>query len=324
MGDTMLQEIITSEKTAFLAHCQKVRGLSNNSVCAYEQDIGAFLAFARQGDHEHALNGQVVLGYLDHLKLERNHKHATIRRRLVTLRAFATWLRKVGHIGEDPFAGLEIDLRPPKRLPRPVEWVDVRTMLKGECGALSTASSGIPALSSELHTQSRTTALAIKLMVSTGVRVGELTQIKLSNISNDGYRIRIHGKGSKERNVYIGNLDLRAELQHIKWQASRIEHVGDYLLLNNYRRRLTEQALRRRLRILAQACNLDTRVTPHRFRHSAATFLIEEGVDIRFVQRLLGHASIATTEIYTRVSDTALMRAINNADTLGKMLSEFT
>jgi integrase/recombinase XerD len=320
----MLQCIMASEKIAFLGHCRKVRGLSDNSVFAYEQDIAAFIAFTRRDDHKNALNSQVVLNYLDHLKRERNHKHATIRRRLVTLRAFATWLRKAGLVGDDPFAGLEIDLRPPKRLPRPVEWVDVRAMLKGDGAAYSATSSRTSAPSGEIISQSRTTVLAIKIMVSTGVRVGELTQIKLSNISNDGFRIRIHGKGSKERNVYIGNPDLRAELQHIKWQAKHIEHDGDYLLLNTNRRRLTEQALRRRLRILAQSCNLDTRVTPHRFRHSAATFLIEEGVDIRFVQRLLGHASIATTEIYTHVSDTALMRAINNADTLGKMLSEFT
>jgi integrase/recombinase XerD len=320
----MLQDIITTEGNAFLAHCRQVRGLSNNTVSAYEQDIAAFLAFTRQGDQRYQLNGQVVLDYLDHLKQERNHKHATIRRRLVTLRAFATWLRKSGNIGNDPFAGLDIDLRPPKRLPRPVEWVDVKAMLKGYGAAHPTASSSPLESSNRFHALSRTTTLAIKLMVSTGVRVGELTRIKLSNISNDGYRIRIQGKGSKERNVYIGNLDLRAELQHIKWQASRTAHDGDYLLLNNHRRRLTEQALRRRLRLLAQACDLDTRVTPHRFRHSAATFLIEEGVDIRFVQRLLGHAGIATTEIYTRVSDTALMRAIDNADTLGKMLAEFT
>ena len=132
-----------------------------------------------------------------------------------------------------PFDGLEIDLRPPERLPQPVEWVDVRTMLKADGGCLA----GPPTLlNSELHTLSRTTALAIKLMVATGVRVGELTQIKLSNISNDGYRIRIHGKGSRERNVYIGNLNLRTELQHIKWQASRAAHDGDYLLLNSRRR----------------------------------------------------------------------------------------
>ncbi|WP_162238158.1 tyrosine-type recombinase/integrase [Rhizobium sp. Leaf306] len=319
----MLQDIVTSEKTAFLAHCRKVRGLSNNSVCAYEQDIAAFLAFIRQGDQKHALNGQLVLDYLDHLKRERNHKHATIRRRLVTLRAFATWLRKAGRVGEDPFAGLEIDLRPPNRLPRPVEWVDVRTMLKADGGTLSTASSGMPAFSSELHPLSRTTGLAIKLMVSTGVRVGELTQIKLSNISNDGYRIRIHGKGSKERNVYIGNLDLRTELQHIKWQASRIEHDGDYPA-SQQPSTTPDKRSGGGFEFLHKPAILIPRVTPHRFRHSAATFLIEEGVDIRFVQRLLGHASIATTEIYTRVSDTALMRAINNADTLGKMLSEFT
>ena len=82
-------------------------------------------------------------------------------------------------------------------------------MLKAGGGALSAASSGMTAFSGELHPLSRTTGLAIKRMVSTGVRVGELKQITVSNISNDGYRIRIHGKGSKERNVYIGNLDLR-------------------------------------------------------------------------------------------------------------------
>lgn len=320
----MLPVFLISEKRAFLAHCQQTRGLSQHTVDAYEQDIAGYIKFTQLNDYGDELNGRVVLDYLEHLKRVRNYRHTTIRRRLVTLRAFSSWLRKAGHIGEDPFAGLEIDLRPPKRLPRPVEWVDVRAMLKGNCGEPSKASSGIPTLSNELHSVSRTTALAIKLMVATGVRVGELTRIKLSNISNDGFRIRIHGKGSKERNVYIGNPELRAELQYIKWQASQAAHDGDYLLLNSLRRRLTEQALRRRLRLLAQACNLDTRVTPHRFRHSAATFLIEEGVDIRFVQRLLGHSSIATTEIYTRVSDTALMKAMNTADTLRKILAEFT
>lgn len=324
MGNNMLPDILASEKQNFLAHCQQTRGLSPNTVDAYEQDVASFTLYAQKSNHVREFNGQVVLDYLDYLKRERNHKHATIRRRLVTLRAFATWLRKGGHIGEDPFAGLAIDLRPPKRLPRPVEWVDVQTMLKMGGDGLFKASSGPPALSNELHTLTSTTKLAIKLMVATGVRVGELTRIRLSDISNDSYRIRIHGKGNKERNVYIGNRDLRAELQHVKWQASLTAESDGYLLLNKHRRRLTEQALRRRLRLLAEACNLDTRATPHRLRHSAATFLIEGGVDIRFVQRLLGHSSIATTEIYTRVSDTALMQAIDDADTLGKMLSEFT
>ena len=320
----MFLEILKSERQAFLVHCQHTRGLSKNTIDAYDQDIDAFLRFGDCVEIGHEFTNQVVLDYLEHLKCARNHKHATIRRRLVTLRAFAAWLRKAGLIDDDPFDGLEIDLRPPKRLPRPVEWVDVRSMLKGVGYARPNQTFAMPALASNLYGIPNTTALAIKLMVATGVRVGELTRIKLSTISNDGYRIRIHGKGSKERNVYVGNPDLRSELQYIKWQASQTPHEGDYLLLNSHCRRLTEQALRRRLRHLGKACNLDTHVTPHRFRHSAATFLIEEGVDIRFVQRLLGHSSIATTEIYTRVSDTALMRAIDAADPLGKMLTEFT
>ncbi len=319
----MTLEITLSKKQPFLQHCENVRGLSRNTLDAYKQDLDVFARFLEQKGYER-FDGELVLAFLQHLKIERAQKQATIRRRLVTLRAFAIWLLKSNLLENNPFENLEIDLRPPKRLPRPVDWVDVRTMLKSQIGTKVGVAGAVPAYAGDIHAIARTTALAIKLMVTTGVRVGELTRIKLSNISNDGYRIRIHGKGNKERNVYIGNPDLRVELQHIKWLASQNPHDGDYLLLNQKHRRLTEQALRRRLRLLAEDCNLDTRVTPHRFRHSAATFLIEEGVDIRFVQRLLGHSSIATTEIYTRVSDTALMQAINTADPLSKMLSEFT
>lgn len=319
----MVREMTFSNREAFFQHCENVRSLSRNTLDAYRQDLEAFVRFLDQGTHE-CFDGELVLAYLHHLKAGRSQKQATIRRRLVTLRAFTNWQIKSGLLSTNPFADLDIDLRPPRRLPRPVDWVDVRTMLKAQVSPQTGVAAAIPAYGNEIHAVSRTTALAIKLMITTGVRVGELTRIKLSSISNDGYRIRIHGKGNKERNVYIGNPDLRVELQHIKWLATQDPHDGDFLLLNQKRRRLTEQALRRRLRLLAEDCKLDTRVTPHRFRHSAATFLIEEGVDIRFVQRLLGHSSIATTEIYTRVSDTALMQAINTADPLGKMFSEFT
>ncbi|MBY5516204.1 site-specific integrase [Rhizobium leguminosarum] len=101
----MLLDILILEKTAFLAHCEKIRGLSDNTVNAYDQDIGAFIGSFQQSNPAVTFDGRVVTHYLDHLKLERNHKHATIRRRLVTLRAFATWLRKAGHIAAGPFAG---------------------------------------------------------------------------------------------------------------------------------------------------------------------------------------------------------------------------
>lgn len=302
----MVHEIAADRTKDFLQHCKNVKGLSSNSISAYEQDLNEFLRFGQRDGQLDDFDGALVLRYLEYLREERCHKQATIRRRLVTLRCLTNWLRKAGHIVQDPFTDLELDLKPPKRLPRPVEWVDVRTMLTAAPSAESKIVPNVTSLPSQEYSVRRSTGLAIRLMITTGVRVGELTRIKLSSISNDGYRIRIHGKGNKERNVYIGNTELRAELQNIKWLATSTPHDCDYLFVNRNRRRLTEQALRRRLRILGQECSLDTRITPHRLRHSAATFLIEEGVDIRFVQRLLGHSSIATTEIYTRVSDTAL------------------
>jgi integrase/recombinase XerD len=319
----MTYEIEATSIQHFLKHCKDVRGLSSNTIGAYAQDLDTFTRFTGRADEPGGFDGALVLRYLGYLRQERRYSDATIRRRLVTLRSLAHWLRKAGHIVQDPFAELELDLKPPKRLPRPVEWVDVRTMLT-KPPAPPSLQQATTTTSSLVYSTARTTGLAIRLMITTGVRVGELTRIKLSSISNDGYRIRIQGKGNRERNVYIGNAELRSELQQIKWLATNDPHDGGYLFLNKNRRRLTEQALRRRLRILGQDCDLDTRITPHRLRHSAATFLIEEGVDIRFVQRLLGHSSIATTEIYTRVSDTALMRAVCTADPLGRMLSEFT
>lgn len=296
----MITKFVTAETQAFLQHCENARNLSTNTLDAYQQDLTCFTRFLKTKQEQDSISNELVLRYLEYFRHERTHRQATIRRRMVTLRAFSTWLKKKGAIDNAPFDDLELDLTPPRRLPRPVERVDVKTMLKMQTGAIGIAAA-TPPYPNERHATSRITTLAIKLMVSTGVRVGELTRIKLSNISNDGYRIRIFGKGSRERNVYIGNIDLRAELLNIKWQALEAPHEGDYLLLNCHHHRLTEQALRRRLRLLAEKCKLDTRITPHRFRHSAATFLIEEGVDIRFVQRLLGHSSIATTEIYMSI-----------------------
>lgn len=109
--------------------------------------------------------------------------------------------------------------------------------------------------------------------------------------------------------------DLSAYLAHRRERAS----PADFLFLNSRGARLTEPAFRKRLRAISADLSIAPHVTPHRFRHSAATMLIEEGVDIRLVQRLLGHASIATTEIYTKVSDTSLITAIRAADTLSKV-----
>jgi integrase/recombinase XerD len=283
----------------YLAFCKESRSLSHNTLLAYEQDLTCFARYYRSKPDQTVFNLNVVLSYLWYLRERKNLQPATVRRRILTLRAFAAWLLKTDRIELSPFAGHDLDLKLPRRLPRPVDRSVVLGMLT--------------------EPQDSVTSLAIKLMIATGIRVGELTNIRISDIHDEGWKIRIRGKGNRERTVYIGNSALLEELRACLVSRKAVTSSAEFLLLNTRGARLTEQALRGRLRNLSSKLGIQPHITPHRFRHSAATYLIEEGVDIRFVQRLLGHSSIATTEIYTRVSDTSLMTAIEIADPLGKL-----
>jgi len=130
--------------------------------------------------------------------------------------------------------------------------------------------------------------------------------------------LRIHGKGSRDRVAYVADAALRHELKQLG--AARRKAGGvNALFVNRHGLQMRPQSIRSKLRREAVALGLTRRVTPHMLRHTAATLLIETGVDIRFVQRLLGHSSIATTEIYTHVSDEALRTTLERANVLGAL-----
>jgi integrase/recombinase XerD len=158
-----------------------------------------------------------------------------------------------------------------------------------------------------------------RLLVVTGLRIGEITGLDVGDVSGAASRIRVRGKGNRERTVYVTNERLLLDFQtYWEWRY-RVAGAASCLFVNSLGRRLTAPAFRKRLRTVSKKLVVDPHLTPHRFRHSAATLLIEEGVDIRLVQRLLGHASIATTELYTKVSDNSLVAAIERADTLSQV-----
>jgi integrase/recombinase XerD len=157
-------------------------------------------------------------------------------------------------------------------------------------------------------------------MVATGARVHEVVSLSCSDIDLPGRSLRITGKGRRQRQVFLTN-DWIATLTHAYLHARTVLNIShQQLLFNSNYNALTAPALRLRLVKAAEDAGLVIRVTPHMLRHTAATQLIEAGVDIRFIQRLLGHASLTTTEIYTHVSDTALSRVVTEADVLGRLL----
>ena len=222
-----------------------------------------------------------------------------MKRKLAALKIYFTWLVRSGAVERSPMEGSAVEIRLPKRLPRAVPRQDVVRLLES-CQSKTEVSCD--------------TALALRVLVATGVRISEMCAINIGDISPDGAAIRIKGKGNRERTVYVSNADLQNLLAEVCDRRCTGDRETEPLFLSRRHRRLTAQAFRLRLHKLRASSGLGARVTPHCLRHTAATLLLEAGVDIRFVQRLLGHASISTTEIYTRVVDESLKNALLKAD----------
>lgn len=299
----------------FENYCREQLGLSEHSLRAYRQDLTAFAKFKQKAKLNDPPLATDIIDFQKDLREEQGASPATIRRRLVTLRSYYGW-----HCSNDtgcpsPFEGLRLDMKVPKRLPRPVDRPTLGTVFKAAEHIIELNPVEQLASCNNISTV-KVTGLIVRLLVVTGLRIGELTTLRVKDVSGAATHIRVRGKGDRERTVYVANDRLCSDFRFF-WQ-NRYDNGGSeaWLFINTKGNRLTEQAFRKRLRTLSRSLRIEPHLTPHRFRHSAATLLIEEGVDIRLVQRLLGHASIATTEIYTKVSDNSLSSAIVAADTL--------
>jgi integrase/recombinase XerD len=162
----------------------------------------------------------------------------------------------------------------------------------------------------------KTTYVCLSLLASTGLRVSELCALRICDIRLATGELAVMGKGSRERVAIIANRDVRKMLSEYVGGLPANVQPNRTLFQNRRGRALSPQCLRLRLHSLANQLTIPKRITPHMLRHTAATLLLEGGVDIRFVQKLLGHASIATTQIYTHVSDRALRSALEQADVM--------
>jgi integrase/recombinase XerD len=290
----------------FLDTCAVERQLSQNTLQAYGYDLADFAGWLRGQGELTAITTEQLRDYLDYMMNERKLSASTVRRRIACLRAFFRHLEECGAM-PDPFVGWRLKLPRRKRLPRALSR-DETTLLLAPTRAIGAAKASVSAL--PLCTE-------IRLMISTGIRVGELCKIDSGDVSSDGASLRIHGKGSRDRVVYVTNPALRSELSKLAVLRQRLSGGDGPLFINRNGEKLRPHSFRSKLRSFAGHAGLRRRVTPHMLRHTAATLLIESGVDIRIVQRLLGHSSIATTEIYTHVSDEALRSTLERANILG-------
>lgn len=152
----------------------------------------------------------------------------------------------------------------------------------------------------------------MELLFATGARISEICSLKYENIDLEAQVLRIFGKGLRERNVEIENYDVLSILKRYYAIFKEDIHKSGFFFLNNRKQRLSEQSVRIMIKRLEEQVHSDIHITPHMFRHSVATMLLEEDVDIRYIQRILGHSSITTTQIYTHVTSSKQKEILRN------------
>lgn len=276
-----------NKKKEFLIHIEVEKNLSENTYRAYESDLDQFYLFwltiNNKSPHEISLKKALerFLIMLYHKKIDKS----TIARKLSCFQSFEKYLLSGG-----------IELRLKLTRPRLDKKLPIYLSIDEIIHLLDTVKN------EELPTKSPLRDKAIfELLYATGVRCSELVNIKLHEIDFEQKIIKIMGKGKKERIVLFGTKALkkiREYIEHERYQQTE----SPYLFLNNRNEQLTSRSVQRIFEMFRKFLNIERKITPHKIRHSFATHLLNQGADLRIVQELLGHKTIASTEKYTHLS----------------------
>lgn len=297
----------------FLMHCEAEKKLSPLTLRAYRGDLRCFQEQVGAEEKLENFSECWIEHAVQHWLSDPDLKPITVRRRTACIKAMVRWLFRRKLIAFNPLERLHLEIKVPKRLPRNLLTDEIRKLVAAKPERFSgyKRKSHKPTLSRQ-DWDKLTARLAIEVMCLTGIRVGELVKLKLSDIDYDLQQALVHGKGNRERNVAFPDTVTLKRLREYREIANMRFDIGyqDSVFLNGLGQPVNEQYIRRIVRRFAEAADVSRRVTPHMIRHTAATQLLEAGMDIRFVQRLLGHASITTTQIYTHVADHVLRAEI--------------
>ena len=300
----------------FLSHCRVSKNLSAHTLRAYAIDLREFRAFAGDDTAVAAIDRQRLRAFLRHLFDERKLKETSVKRRLACVKVMFRWLELDEVIEISPFHRLDARIRMPSKLPRCLSPDESKRLQAAPAQWLGLASHSPAALrraAEGARLNDLTTLVAIEVLLATGVRVGELAAIQLDDLDLLQGIITINGKGNRQRRVFLTDSSLVDLVRAYLTARDKTAPTAPAFLINSRGRPATPQFLRKLIRDAGESATLPRRTTPHMLRHTAAIQLLEAGVDIRFVQRLLGHQSISTTETYTSVSDTSLRTVISEA-----------
>jgi integrase/recombinase XerC len=289
----LLPDGLVACRERFTAYLRSVRGLSPHTVRAYWGDITALLHYlASSGcDDLEALDLTVLRGWLG-AQHRSGYRRSTLARRTAAVRTFTAWAARAGLLGNDP--GLRLVA------PRPHRVLPAVLRPEQAAAALHAAQRG----AAEAAPIALRDHAMVELLYATGIRVAELCGLDLGDVDEQRRLVRVLGKGAKERAVPYG---LPAECAVLRWieqgrPALLQPHSAEALFLGARGGRVDQRIVRAVVHNVIDAVAGLPDMGPHGLRHSAATHLLEGGADLRTVQELLGHATLATTQLYTHVT----------------------
>lgn len=279
--------------TEYLSFCRYQKNLDGKSVKAYRIDLTQYLSFTYSGVAED--ERAKVLAFLEYL--HGDYKPRTVKRKIASLKAFFTYCLDFDLLEVSPFGRLSVKYSTPLVLPRTIPREDVWAILQ--------------AAHTHLQQEHRTPyqkrmclrdTAVMELLFATGVRVSELCNLSKCHLNIQSKSLRVMGKGDKERILQVTHsavLDLLD--MYLSECVPDVDSHGPLFYTRNGGG-ISEAAVRRLILKYAERAGILDHLTPHMFRHTFATLLLEEGVDIRYIQHMLGHSNISTTQIYTHVA----------------------
>lgn len=284
---------LQTQQNNYLEYCKTQKRLDFKTLKAYRIDLTQFI---NEIPSENILD--ITPDILENFiaSLHQRYKPKTVKRKIASVKAFFHYLEYREVIERNPFNKIRIKFREPAALPKTIPLHTVENFL---CTIYKQRQNSVTDYQQKNALRD---AAVIEMLFSTGMRISELCSLQVNDINLYEGTILIHGKGSKERRIQIGNDDVVNILTEYRKTFDMQIHECNHFFVNQSGSPLSDQAIRRMINKYTSLAAIELHITPHMFRHTFATSLLEADVDIRYIQEMLGHSSINITEIYTHVA----------------------
>ncbi len=307
---------IRKQANAFLEHCAQQRRLADHSICGYSIDLRMFIEYLESTippvTECEQITKETLEGYV--AQISGKYKVKTIKRKMACLRSFSSYLEEEGVIMKNPFEKFRLRLREGRRTPQSLTVSEMDRFLRVVYTDAYAESAGkqlnhlrgmdepfLKTLNGDFF-WCRDIAI-VELLFAAGLRVSELCGLRFEDYDRTERSFYIIGKGNRERTLYLENPEVLSVLDNYLLMRKAVDTDHPYIFISRFREQMSTQGVRNLITKYAKIAGIHKNITPHVFRHSFASLLLESGVDIKYIQEFLGHSTISTTQIYLHTSD---------------------